>query len=207
MDFCNRCGKAIDIRVVDGQAIPFHLDGHCSAASTGWKSLGSFAEKLEVHEQPTISQPAPWSNDICYPTKCPECGAKVFFIRHNGGSVWLDEPLGWPWPKHSCMYPETNEQPNFSSVFVGPSSTTAMDKDAPGLGVVARAAVYYRKRFSIIQVHMLDGTLRLIGLPGLHDDLCGELVFLFRTPRSLYLLTTDGLTLMVTDEEVSNPFK
>jgi len=30
----------------------------------------------------------------------------VFFIRHNGGSVWVDPPLGWPWDKHGCMYPD-----------------------------------------------------------------------------------------------------
>ncbi len=26
----------------------------------------------------------------------------VFFIRHNGGWLWVDE-LGWPWPKHGCF--------------------------------------------------------------------------------------------------------
>jgi hypothetical protein len=25
----------------------------------------------------------------------------VFFVRHNGGSVWFDS-FGWPWPKHPC---------------------------------------------------------------------------------------------------------
>lgn len=40
--------------------------------------------------------------DVCGNTACPQCGASVFFIRHNGGSVWLDD-LGWPWPKHSCF--------------------------------------------------------------------------------------------------------
>lgn len=33
--------------------------------------------------------------------RCPKCSALVFFVRHNGGSVWLDE-LGQPWPKHPC---------------------------------------------------------------------------------------------------------
>jgi hypothetical protein len=42
------------------------------------------------------------SSDFCRATTCPECGAEVFFIRHNGGSVWVDE-LGWPWPKHGCF--------------------------------------------------------------------------------------------------------
>jgi len=26
----------------------------------------------------------------------------VFFVRHNGGSVWFDQ-LGPPWPKHECF--------------------------------------------------------------------------------------------------------
>ena len=33
---------------------------------------------------------------------CPVCGADVFFVRHNGGSVWIDE-LGPPWDKHGCF--------------------------------------------------------------------------------------------------------
>jgi len=40
--------------------------------------------------------------DFCRPTTCPTCGASVFFVRHNGGSVWFDE-LGYPWPKHECF--------------------------------------------------------------------------------------------------------
>jgi hypothetical protein len=35
-------------------------------------------------------------------TKCPVCGAFVFFYKsENGGSVFFDE-LGPPWPKHPC---------------------------------------------------------------------------------------------------------
>lgn len=26
----------------------------------------------------------------------------VYFVQHNGGSVWFDE-LGQPWPKHPCF--------------------------------------------------------------------------------------------------------
>lgn len=40
--------------------------------------------------------------NFCRPTKCPKCGSSVFFIRHNGGSVWIDS-LGYPWPKHLCF--------------------------------------------------------------------------------------------------------
>ncbi len=40
---------------------------------------------------------------FCRPSKCPRCGeTPVYFIRHNGGSFWVDEP-GWPWEKHGCF--------------------------------------------------------------------------------------------------------
>src|SRR5437868_7304972 len=41
-------------------------------------------------------------DDFCRSTACPICGAAVFFVRHNGGSVWFDE-LGPPWDKHGCF--------------------------------------------------------------------------------------------------------
>jgi len=34
---------------------------------------------------------------------CPECGASVYFFRHeNGGCAWFDG-VGQPWPIHPCM--------------------------------------------------------------------------------------------------------
>lgn len=42
------------------------------------------------------------NDDLCRPTSCPICSAPVFFVRHNGGSVWFDD-LGQPWPKHECF--------------------------------------------------------------------------------------------------------
>jgi hypothetical protein len=40
--------------------------------------------------------------DFCRESKCPMCDAPVFFVRHNGGSVWFDK-LSPPWPKHGCF--------------------------------------------------------------------------------------------------------
>lgn len=42
------------------------------------------------------------SDDVCRPTACPRCKRDVYFVRHNGGSVWFDE-LGWPWSIHPCF--------------------------------------------------------------------------------------------------------
>ena len=36
-------------------------------------------------------------------SRCPICGDEVFFIRHNGGCMYFDPPLGWPWPRHACF--------------------------------------------------------------------------------------------------------
>ncbi|MDX5976221.1 OST-HTH/LOTUS domain-containing protein [Vreelandella alkaliphila] len=36
-------------------------------------------------------------------TQCPICKSDVAFIKHNGGAVWLDLPLGPPWYKHACF--------------------------------------------------------------------------------------------------------
>jgi hypothetical protein len=66
-------------------------DGHLGRSPGGFAAhqLGSFS----------------WQHtdeDFCRSTKCPQCGAEVYFVRHNGGSVWFDA-LGWPWPKHECF--------------------------------------------------------------------------------------------------------
>lgn len=43
-----------------------------------------------------------YSQGLCRPTSCPVCSQPVYFVRHNGGSVWFDE-LGAPWPVHPCL--------------------------------------------------------------------------------------------------------
>lgn len=46
---------------------------------------------------------------FCRKTSCPKCGCTpVYFIRHNGGCVWVNS-LGIPWPKHECMIPHENK--------------------------------------------------------------------------------------------------
>lgn len=223
MRTCNRCQKQIEFRVVNGQAIPFHLDGHCDPVSAGWKNLGTFAKGFGVTETPRCFSPRGWSDDICYPTTCPECKHNVFFLRHNGGSVWVDPPLGWPWPKHGCIYERGGGSGNdggghqgggggggggdIASIFSVRLGALGADGGSSDLGVVGRAAVYERRRFSVLQIHLLDGGLRMVGLDGLHNDLVGEIVFLFSRHKRLYLATSDGLVLSVSAESVTDPFQ
>ncbi len=48
------------------------------------------------------------AESFCKPAACPNCQASVFFVRHNGGSVWFDPPLGSPWPIHGCFDKEAD---------------------------------------------------------------------------------------------------
>jgi len=59
-----------------GIKTPIHLSGHCSSP------------RREADE--------------CRKTSC-RCGSVVFFVRYNGGCVWLDD-LGHPWPRHECRF-------------------------------------------------------------------------------------------------------
>lgn len=97
MPTCKYCGEEIEFRHVGGQIIPIHPNGgwHCGTWS-GEDAGGSGSSRLEVREFEESNE------GFTRPTNCRECGARVFFVRHNGGSVWFDD-LGWPWPKHGCF--------------------------------------------------------------------------------------------------------
>lgn len=90
MPVCSRCGQPIEFRYVDGRCVPIHPLGGCSGGHSN-----SPANTYSGHLRSTES--------TCFETTCPECGERVFFIRHNRGSVWIDPPLGAPWYKHWCM--------------------------------------------------------------------------------------------------------
>lgn len=90
MSTCSRCGNQVEFRYVDGRCIPLHFDGGCESG---------------MSTRPTDYSKAKTSKEsVCFATKCPKCSSEVFFIRHNGGSVWIDPPLGYPWFKHPCFF-------------------------------------------------------------------------------------------------------
>ncbi|BCG18090.1 hypothetical protein RZY40_004758 [Vibrio alginolyticus] len=90
MSTCNRCGQPIEFRYVGGQCVPIHPhDGCCNSSGTSVNDFSSYSVSTE---------------SACFSTSCPDCGDEVYFIRHNGGSVWIDAPLGPPWYQHYCMH-------------------------------------------------------------------------------------------------------
>lgn len=81
----------------------FGGDGHLGG---GGNRNSSTRVIIRLASSYTITKTLTWqqniSEDFCKPSKCPRCGASVYFVRHNGGNVWLDS-LGAPWPKHACF--------------------------------------------------------------------------------------------------------
>ena len=81
---------------------------HPPGCMCGWGGEGHLGRGGGGGWRPSMYEPMPsnalWGidNSFCAPTKCPRCSARVFFIRHNGGSAWFND-LGRPWPKHGCM--------------------------------------------------------------------------------------------------------
>lgn len=90
---------------------------NCGWCSGGWGGGGGNTQPLRtVHP---IGTRTSWdASDFCRPSKCPICGDQVFFVRHNGGSVWFDE-LGPPWPKHAC----------FDEGYTGRALRTVLERD------------------------------------------------------------------------------
>lgn len=89
MSTCSRCGNPVEFKYVNGRCIPLHLYGGC--IGSGNSVVNDYSGYNTSYES------------TCFCTNCPECGEEVFFIRHNGGSVWIDPPLGPPWYKHGCF--------------------------------------------------------------------------------------------------------
>ena len=94
MSTCRKCGQDISFRYIDGILRPLHAYG-----SPCGEALPFTDESLKrsVH------------------IRCPRCPQMVYLVRHNGGSVWLDE-LGWPWPKHGCFDSDRHDSSRNTSV-------------------------------------------------------------------------------------------
>ena len=67
----------------------------------------------------TVARTSEYSTENkCWPTTCPICGSEVFFVRHNGGSVWFDS-LGHPWPKHPCFDNQKEHSQSYAKLSFG----------------------------------------------------------------------------------------
>lgn len=133
---CNNCGHRIIFRYMDGRPVPLHLWGGCVDSNATVQDYAGHRRKPESG---------------CFLVRCPEgCGEDVFFIRHNGGSVWVDPPLGWPWPKHDCIYEKT-KTPRLAALAANRADLDPELKDTSLLGVVTETNVLPGKQVSIVK--------------------------------------------------------
>jgi len=116
-----------------------------------------------------------WSTNeekFSYPTKCPLCSESVYFVRHNGGSVWFDS-LGNPWDKHACFdkAPDSKEsQQEFlptdinyqfsinTTYHVHNKLKEYSDKDGYALGIISKAQYQHHNRSEITFIISSDET-------------------------------------------------
>src|ERR1700690_516570 len=121
-------------------------EGHAGRSSGGW----SYTPIMDYWSGGSSK----WrEQDFTRPTSCPECGREVFFIRHNGGSVWVDPPLGWPWPKHACFDKPDEPTRTFSSWSAKSSGLTN-----PRLGIITQIKSDSRYFEPLIEIRLTDSS-------------------------------------------------
>jgi hypothetical protein len=100
----------------------------------------------------------------------------VFFIRHNGGSVWVDE-LGWPWPKHACFDKPT--EPTHRFTLWSAKSSHLIN---PVLGTVTRMWNDPRYAEPLLEISLTDSSRVSLILRWTPPDasILGELVIVSR---------------------------
>jgi len=152
-------------------------DGH-AGTSYGWQRLTPTIANGGIRVWP--------ETNYTRPTHCPECGEDVYFIRHNGGSVWVDPPLGWPWPKHAC-FDKPNEPTHAFSTWSAKSSGLTN----PKLGMIVRISNESETSEPRIEIRLPDAsrvTVVLRWTPA-DSDMLGALV-IFSKEDSLLLHQT-----------------
>jgi hypothetical protein len=136
MSICSRCGDTISFRYIGGRCIPLHSSGGCGETTAS--TVTDYTNPLRK------------TDSTCFGTSCPECGDNVYFIKHNGGSVWVDPPLGPPWPIHGCFDTESTTS-NLANLYqIKMSSETEGVIESSIIGVVTTASVDFLKRFTSI---------------------------------------------------------
>ena len=129
---------------------------HSPGCNCGWGGDSPEPRRDYQYSTPTIANGGirVWREpDFTRSTHCPECGKDVYFIRHNGGSVWVNPPLGWPWPKHACFDKPSEPTHSFSAWTATSSRLTN-----PKLGIIVRITNGLQNIEPRIEIRLLDAS-------------------------------------------------
>jgi hypothetical protein len=122
----------------------------------------------------------------CFLTRCPQkCGQDVFFLRHNGGSVWIDPPLGYPWNKHECMYLSEVRAGRSLALVSLPQNNTRHRRAKSLLAVVAKAAYLVNRSMTMLQLVSGKTDRWFATVRKDRQFLLGELVIVDRATRTV----------------------
>lgn len=169
MQTCRECGFPVEFRVIEGRCIPLHTSGCCTAAGSG-------ADETRVRRS---------VDSECRNTSCPFCKQPVYFIRHNGGSVWIEPPLGPPWECHPCFESERRTAKADNIVSSELLAQVGMI-DELITGVVSVCDVGLDRSQTLIEVLVgKDTTVKLL-VKGGADSLVGQLVIVAADDRLIY---------------------
>jgi hypothetical protein len=176
MPTCSRCGQRIEFRYIDGRPTPLHVDGG------GWTCSGHGGSAVKDYSGYQRD-----SNGCCFLTNCPECRDPVYFIRHNGGSVWIDPPLGWPWYKHRCM-DKSSSGPHGARTALGASISIPQNPTGKGLiiGLVREAETSDTKAFTLVNIETGKEISIILLLKNSAGFLVGQLVLYDQVARRVY---------------------
>lgn len=145
-------------------------DGHKGKSPGGWRgggySHGGKAPTLSAYSDTETQNRA---------TTCPKCGSDVFFIRHNGGSVWLDPPLSPPWYKHPC-FDENAVRRDRGTRFVNNAGSAYQDESVE-LVVVDSCVFSNESLKSELRARFSDGNFYSLSVAGDARKFVGEICF------------------------------
>lgn len=197
MPTCSRCGEPIEFRYIDGRPTPLHVNGG------GWTCSGYGASA--VFDYSGYRRDA---HGCCFLTNCPECRDPVYFIRHNGGSVWIDPPLGWPWYKHACM-DKSSSGTRGARAALGASITIPEGANGKGLviGIAKEAKTSDDKLFTLVNIETGKDIRIILLLKNNAGFLVGRLVVYDQAARRVFWLENETYSYRVIARLAPKPSK
>ncbi len=185
MPTCSQCGSEIEFRYIDGRCIPLHIYGGGCGGSA----------RSDVNDYAGYSHS---KESRCFQTQCPECHRPVYFIRHNGGSVWIDPPLGPPWYKHLCMDKAYVASSGVRSTVVSESRLAEFKaRDGLIMGIVSETETSLSKRCTLINIETGKDQSIVLLIKNNAGFLAGGLVVYDQRGKSVSLIEDDSYTFRV----------
>ena len=160
---------------------------HSPSCTCGWggtghagKSPGGWSSQSDIIVNGSSIMWRCYADGFCKPSTCRVCGASVFFVRHNGGSVWFDA-LGKPWPKHGCF--DTHDVQQATERL----AKSALNVTSPLYGLVVEVEMAVTDSLDRIIVRCEDDKLTTCYMSSQNSrsSLVGELVVLSRVEEKI----------------------